>query len=115
MTQEQTAASRSGPTVLKVIDHRASNIDRYGHLGSMPAFTAKGEHSHIPIERIQGEAYDFIGSKTEPREQQNDSVVSLANGRLAITVGQHRMNLIWRKELRNRRTPPRGYPWNYGG
>src|SRR5262252_9418176 len=81
----------------------------------MPAFTAKSEHSYIPVERFQGETHDFIGSKTEPREQQNDGVISLTNGRLAITAGQHRMNLVWRKELRNRRTPPRGYPGNDGG
>jgi len=94
MTEEQSAAGRAGTPALKIADNRFSDVGRQGHLCPVPTFAAEGDAAGLPVDVIEGQPYDLIGTEAQPGEQQQDGVIPHAGGTVLIALGQHLANLV---------------------
>ena len=76
-----------GTTYLKIPDDGFSDVGRQGHLCPALAFAAEGDVAGLPVDVIEGQPHDLIGTEAQPGEQQQDGVISHADGTVPIALG----------------------------
>ena len=78
---------RRGTPALKIADDCFSNVGRQGHLSPVPAFAAEGDAAVLPVDVIEGQPHDLIGTEAQPGEQQQDGVIPHAGRHCSDRTG----------------------------
>jgi hypothetical protein len=54
-----------GASALKIADDGFSDVGRQRHLSPLPAFPAETEATVLPVNVVEGEAHDLIGTEAQ--------------------------------------------------
>src|SRR2546421_364216 len=96
-TKKYTTAGRFRTCTPKIIGDTLADIHGKRQLSIAATLSAHRDQPVLPIEILQTESHDLTGPQTQPRQEQQNGVVSLAHSRLPVARGQHTFSLLGRK------------------
>src|ERR1700680_263739 len=83
-TKKHTTAGRFRTCTSQVVGNTLADIHGKRQLGIAATLSAHRDQPVLPIEILQTESHDLAGPQTEPRQKQQDRVISSARSRLLV-------------------------------
>jgi hypothetical protein len=111
--QEDASAGRCGPAITQIRSDRFSHIVRQWQRPLLPSFATDMNARVRPINIVQLEEHDLPSSKSQPCQNQQNSVIAKpARSAAQPALRENSTNSLQRQCSRNRCHRPMGHCWN---
>ena len=91
--EEQPATRRLGPTMTQVGNDGCADISRHRDPCPLPALCANEHLAGSPIDIVQGQGRDLVGTQAELGEHHQDSVIPPPHGACPIATVEDLLHL----------------------